>query len=171
VSVSNFPASQAVTGTFWQATQPVSIATMPSTPVTGTFWQATQPVSIAGTVTTAPGSAGTPFNCAISSTATASTVVTGCGAPGANLRRYITDIEYASSIIATTTNFMTLQYGTGSACATGTTVVWRMYNSVAFLPVLASIETPIALGVNTDLCFLHPGAGTRVVNVRGYIAP
>jgi uncharacterized protein YhbP (UPF0306 family) len=38
VSVSNFPASQAVTGTFWQATQPVS----------GTFWQATQPVS--GTV-------------------------------------------------------------------------------------------------------------------------
>lgn len=34
-----------VTGTFWQATQPVSIAAMPSTPVTGTFWQATQPVS------------------------------------------------------------------------------------------------------------------------------
>jgi hypothetical protein len=34
-----------VTGTFFQATQPVSIASMPSTPVTGTFWQATQPVS------------------------------------------------------------------------------------------------------------------------------
>jgi hypothetical protein len=47
VSVSNFPAIQAVTGTFWQTTQPVSIATMPTTPVTGTFWQATQPVSIA----------------------------------------------------------------------------------------------------------------------------
>ena len=44
-----------VTGTFWQATQPVSISTMPSTPVTGTFYQATQPVSIAGTVATAPG--------------------------------------------------------------------------------------------------------------------
>lgn len=44
--------SSAVTGTFWQATQPVSIASMPSTPVTGTFWQATQPVS--GTVTTTP---------------------------------------------------------------------------------------------------------------------
>ena len=52
VSVSNFPASQAVTGTFWQATQPVSIATMPTTPVTGTFWQATQPVSIATMPTT-----------------------------------------------------------------------------------------------------------------------
>lgn len=34
VSVSNFPASQAVTGTFFQGTQPVSLASMPSTPVT-----------------------------------------------------------------------------------------------------------------------------------------
>jgi hypothetical protein len=41
-----FPATQAVTGTFWQTTQPVSIATMPTTPVTGTFWQTTQPVSL-----------------------------------------------------------------------------------------------------------------------------
>lgn len=46
VSIASMP-STPVTGTFWQATQPVSIATMPSTPVTGTFWQATQPVSIA----------------------------------------------------------------------------------------------------------------------------
>jgi hypothetical protein len=76
-----FPGTMAVTGTFWQATQPVSIASLPlpsgaatsanqttelaslasidsktpvlvggSIPVTGTFWQATQPVSIAGTV-------------------------------------------------------------------------------------------------------------------------
>lgn len=37
VSVSNFPASQAVTGVFWQSVQPVS----------GTFWQSTQPVSVA----------------------------------------------------------------------------------------------------------------------------
>lgn len=61
VDVSNFPASQAVTGTFWQATQPVSgtvnvgnfpgiisVSNFPaSQPVTGTFWQTTQPVSIA----------------------------------------------------------------------------------------------------------------------------
>lgn len=39
--------SLAVTGTFWQATQPVSLATAPTTPVTGTFWQTTQPVSLA----------------------------------------------------------------------------------------------------------------------------
>jgi hypothetical protein len=37
-----------VSGTFYPATQPVSIASMPTTPVTGTFWPVTQPVS--GTV-------------------------------------------------------------------------------------------------------------------------
>jgi hypothetical protein len=59
VSVSNFPATQPisgtvsisgtvpVSGTFWQTTQPVSIAG--SVPVTGTFWPTTQPIS--GTVT------------------------------------------------------------------------------------------------------------------------
>ena len=64
VSVSNFPASQAVTGTFFQATQPVSGTvtanagtgtfqtniTNASLPVTGAFFQATQPVSIAASV-------------------------------------------------------------------------------------------------------------------------
>jgi len=44
IQVSNFPASQAVTGTFWQATQPVS----------GTFWQATQPVSGSVSVSNLP---------------------------------------------------------------------------------------------------------------------
>lgn len=50
VTVGN--ASLAVTGTFWQATQPVSLASTTitgSVAVTGTFWQATQPVS--GTIT------------------------------------------------------------------------------------------------------------------------
>lgn len=52
VSVGNFPATQAVTGTFWQATQPVS-GPLTNTelravavPVSGTFWQTTQPVSV-----------------------------------------------------------------------------------------------------------------------------
>lgn len=45
VTVGNFPATQPVSGSFWQNTQPVSLASMPTTPVTGSFWQATQPVS------------------------------------------------------------------------------------------------------------------------------
>jgi len=44
--------SLAVTGTFFQATQPVSLAVAPTTPVTGTFFQTTQPVSVAATVVT-----------------------------------------------------------------------------------------------------------------------
>ena len=43
VNVGNFPSSFSISN--FPATQPVSIATMPSTPVTGTFWQTTQPVS------------------------------------------------------------------------------------------------------------------------------
>src|SRR6516165_6832824 len=83
VNVTN--ASIPVTGTFWQATQPVSgtvAATQSGTwtvqpgntanttawlvtgtggtfPVTGTFWQATQPVSIAATVNTSASQSGT----------------------------------------------------------------------------------------------------------------
>ena len=45
--VDSGPATQAVTGTFYQATQPVSIAS--SVAVTGTFFQATQPVSLPST--------------------------------------------------------------------------------------------------------------------------
>ncbi len=56
VPVGDAGGSITVDGTFYQATQPVSIATMPSTPVTGTFWQATQPISgNIGTVTTVTG--------------------------------------------------------------------------------------------------------------------
>ena len=80
VAVSNFPTTQAVTlasapttpvtGTFWQTTQPVSVASVPlptgasteatlaavntklggTLAVSGTFFQATQPVSLAGTL-------------------------------------------------------------------------------------------------------------------------
>ena len=54
VSGAFYQATQPVSGTVavtgaYQATQPVSLATAPTTPVTGTFFQATQPVS--GTVT------------------------------------------------------------------------------------------------------------------------
>jgi hypothetical protein len=47
VVIASDQAAVPVSGTFYQATQPVSIAS--SVAVTGTFWQATQPVS--GTVT------------------------------------------------------------------------------------------------------------------------
>jgi hypothetical protein len=49
VAVGNFPTSQAVTGKFWQDTQPISgtVGISGTVPVSGTFWQATQPISAA----------------------------------------------------------------------------------------------------------------------------
>lgn len=73
VQVTSAPTT-AVTGTFWQATQPVSIASMPSTPVTGTFWQATQPVSLASVPSHAVTNAGT---FAVQVTSAPTTAVTG----------------------------------------------------------------------------------------------
>ena len=54
-------------------TQPISIASMPSTPVTGTFWQATQPIS--GTVTSTDGGAGKTLKSAVVSLSSTGTVV------------------------------------------------------------------------------------------------
>ena len=85
VSVSNFP-----------ATQPVSLATAPTTPVTGTFWQATQPVSIAsapvtpvtdnggsltvdGTITTTPQQGTTVGSTTFTSTTPSSSVIAASG--------------------------------------------------------------------------------------------
>lgn len=74
VTVASAPTT-AVTGTFWQATQPVSLASLPSlatgantignvgingtVPVSGTFWQTTQPVSLASVPTHAVTQSGT----------------------------------------------------------------------------------------------------------------
>ena len=58
VSVSNFPATQAVTGTFFQATQPVSIATAPADPIiAGTITNAQITVGLTAVRATVSGSA------------------------------------------------------------------------------------------------------------------
>jgi hypothetical protein len=58
IQISNLPVTQAVSGAFFQTTQPVSLAVAPTTPVTGTFFQTTQPVSLAtNTPTIAAGTA------------------------------------------------------------------------------------------------------------------
>lgn len=111
------------------------------------------------------------FQCIMTSTAVVSTVITGCTSPGAGLKRYITNISYNNSIVATTTNFMTIQYGTGSNCATGPVVIYRQANSVAFLAVSEGFVQPLETAAATDICFLHPGAGTRLINITGYVAP
>lgn len=119
------------------------------------------------------------FSCAMTSTATTSTVITTCtgavstlAAPGAGLRIYITGFEYSSSIISTTTNFMTLRTGTGGTCGTATTSLWVGSNVAAFSPRDPNLgNVPLRGATNAEVCFIHPGAGTRWINVRGYVAP
>ena len=111
---------------------------------------------------------GDSFNCTMISTATALTELTNCAA----LTRgsyYITKINWSSSIISTTTNFMTVQSGTGSACATATTTHYAGFISAAFDSVDVVYPTPIKVPALHALCFVHPGAGTRNVNISGFI--
>lgn len=109
-------------------------------------------------------------NCAITSTATTSTLVTRCSAPGAGLSIYITSLQWSSSIISTTTNFMLIQDGTGGTCGTSTAVRYRGF-ALAFTTVPVVFNTPIKVDANSEICFLHPGAGTRFVSIQGFIAP
>lgn len=109
--------------------------------------------------------------CYISSTATTSTIVTGCSAPGANLSIYVTSMQWYSSIISTTANFMRIQSGTGGTCGTATTILYDGYASVAFGGNNVVFNTPLKLTANHELCFVHASAGTRLVSIQGFIAP
>jgi len=109
--------------------------------------------------------------CVVSSTATTSAIVTGCSAPGAGLSIYITSLQWHSSIISTTTNFMTIQSGTGGTCGASIDVLYRGYSAPAFSNTNIVFQTPIKAPANEEICLLHPGAGTRLVNIQGFIAP
>lgn len=110
------------------------------------------------------------IRCTISSTATTSTIVTGCSAPGAGLSIYLTGINWSSSIISTTANFMRIQSGTGGACGTATTVLYDGYIQAAFGSQSWTLNTPIKATANHEICFVHASAGTRLVNLTGFIA-
>jgi len=113
------------------------------------------------------GSLSEDFNCTIISTATALTEVTGCAAPTAG-SRYITKIAWSSSIISTTTNFMLIQSGTGTNCASATASLYAGF-ALAFTSTEVVLPTPVKATALHAICFVHPGAGTRNVNIQGFI--
>ena len=159
VTVSN--ASLAVTGSFFQTTQPVSGTVTvgnASLPVTGTFFQATQPVSLASTTIT-----GTVATSLASTTITGSVAVTGA------FFQTTQPVSLASTTItgAVSTN-ATLQTGTnviGSAKITDGT------NTVGITTGIAASSESLAdrMKVNAELRLLDTvqTAGSQLVAAKG----
>jgi len=181
VSVTNFPATQPVslaampstpvTGTFWQATQPVSLASVPTHGVTGTFWQATQPISIASTVVVNEGSS-TRWSCFVQ----AVTATTQCqAAPAAGQRAYVTSVACSNG--AATVQGVDVVYGTGSNCATGTTAITHKFqmgtNALTTSPFLVAqrFETPLVPAAATAICVRPTAATAFGCTLTGYTAP
>jgi hypothetical protein len=113
--------SIAVTGTFWQSTQPVSIASMPSTPVTGTFWQTTQPVSGTFWQSTQP--------------------VSG---PLTDTQLRATPVPVSGTIAATQSGTFTVQPGN-----TANTTAWKVDGSAVTQPVSGTVSANATLAAET----------------------
>jgi hypothetical protein len=87
-----------VSGAFYQATQPVSLASMPSTPVTGVFFQATQPVSAAALPLPAGAATETTLaalNAKVTAVNTGATVISSALPAGTNAIGAITNTTFA----------------------------------------------------------------------------
>jgi len=93
-------------------------------------------------------------------------------APAAGLSIYVTDVHMSASVAATATadQQLTLKYGTGSNCATGTTTVYSYFNAANAGPA-GELRVPIKLPAATALCFIHAAVGSKSVIVNGFIAP
>ena len=159
-----------VSGTFYQATQPVSIATMPSTPVTGTFWQTTQPISAAalplpsGAATAAKqpalGTAGTPSTDVLTVQGAAS--MTALKVDGSGVTQPVSGTVTANAGTNLNTSALALESGGNlAALVTRTPVVGQITMSGSSPVVIASDQS--ALSVN------YAAAATQTYNVAGVI--
>lgn len=96
-----------------------------------------------------------------------------CATPGAGLSIYVTDISFAASAVTAThlaDTFPTLKSGTGGTCGTATTVIWGALN-VANTTVVANLSQPIKLTAAHELCWIMTTAGSKVVQINGFVAP
>ncbi len=109
-------------------------------------------------------------NCTLLTTATTTTLITGCAAPGAGKSIYITDIEVGGGVATSITAPAIVQTGTGGICGTGTTVVYRC-NHVAIGQCEAHLLTPIKVAANSEICLVDGVTGTKSIQIQGYVAP
>lgn len=113
------------------------------------------------------------FSCVVAvSTATTIQAVGGsCVAPGAGLSLYVTDIEFSTSAAGIAADaFPTLKYGTGGTCGSNTTVFWQALTAAAGVFVSNS-TIPVKIPANNEICWITSTAGSKTLQLRGFIAP
>lgn len=103
------------------------------------------------------------------STATTLTALTGCAAVTGQ-SYYVTDVIFGTSVVTSTAadSQLTLKYGTGGTCGTGTTVFWSAM-ALASTTVVTSTQAPIRIPRGNELCWIASPAGTKSVTVLGYL--
>jgi len=118
---------------------------------------------------------GVPVNCVVTvSTATTLSAVGGrCAAQDDSSALYITDLAFSTNAGAIAADsFNTLKYGTGTACGTGTVVLWGAMTVAAVQgAVVQTFRTPLRVPPNNDLCWMNSTAGSKVIVLTGYRAP
>ncbi len=109
-------------------------------------------------------------SCRLTTSATTSTAITGCTAPGAGLSIYVTDISVYGGVATGATAAASLQYGTGGTCGTGTTIVYDCQHA-ATAGCEAHFSVPAKAVANSELCLVDATVGTKFISLKGYIAP
>jgi hypothetical protein len=106
------------------------------------------------------------------STATTIQAVGGsCIAPGAGLSLYITDVMFSASAAGIGADaFPTIKSGTGGTCGAATAVVWQALTAAAIVAIDNRTQ-PIKVTANNELCWISSTAGSKALQISGFIAP
>lgn len=113
-----------------------------------------------------------PFTCTV--TLSTNTTTQCKAAPAAGLKAYVTDFQLNTTTAGTATT-VTLTYGTGSNCGTGTTALTAINypNTTTGITNVLGVRTPLLPAAANAVCATQAGTtpGTTVVEIRGFTAP
>lgn len=108
---------------------------------------------------------------AVSTATTLTAVGSSCAAPGAGLSIYVTDVYFSASASGIAADaFPTLKYGTGGTCGSGTAVFWQ-HLSASAVNAVDNRSTPIKIPANNEICWITSTAGSKAIQISGFIAP
>jgi hypothetical protein len=116
------------------------------------------------------------FNCSVTLTTNTTLVCQPIPASvnGVSLRAYVTDFQLNTTTAGTATA-ITLQYGQGGNCATGTANLSAIAypNTSTGIVSILGVRTPLVPAASNAICATQAGTtpGTTVVELRGFLAP